>query len=121
MSLFHTRPLLLYVRNGNSTLDAETMCAERSRSSLLSECLELFLVTTQLVGNSPAWPCALLFSCITELTVSHCANSKEEVHCRGPDITSEQAQWFHTFTHINHMSFSPEDNMGDKWVFGRQF
>lgn len=89
-SLFHTWPLLLYVRNGSSTLYAETMCAERSHQALISECFDLFLVTTQLVGNSPAWPCALLlaleeFSCITELTVSHCANnSKEGVHCRGP-------------------------------------
>lgn len=105
-------------------LEMETahLMLKQSHWALLSECLELFLVTTQLLGNSPAWPCALLSSCITELTVSHCTNnSKEGVHCRGPDVTSEQTQWFHILTHINHMSFSPEDSMGDKWVFGRQF
>lgn len=101
--------LLLYVRNVNSTIYAETMCAERSHQALLSEYFELFLV-----GNSPAWPCALQlaleeFSCITELTVSHCANNIKEgilcwspVHWAGPmisDIYPHQLLWaFHLKT-----------------------
>ena len=60
------------------------MCAGRFRLALHSECLELSLVTAQLVGNPPAQPLrrspALLsaleeVSCITELMVSHCSSS----------------------------------------------
>ena len=62
MCILHALPLLLYVRNKNSTVDTEMICAGRLHLALLSERLELLSVTTQLVGNSPSPLCALLLA-----------------------------------------------------------
>lgn len=62
MCIRHALPLLLYVTNKNSPVDTEMICARRLYLALLSECLELLSLTTQLVGNSPAPLYALLLA-----------------------------------------------------------